>query len=54
MHKKSEKANIAADTVLRAVGAVRIENRSVRNIAEILEFRFSLQRGFAAELLRMV
>ena len=31
--RKTERANIAPDTVLRAVRAVRIENRSIRSVA---------------------
>jgi transposase-like protein len=31
--RKTERANTAPDTVLRAVRAVRIENRSIRSVA---------------------
>jgi hypothetical protein len=40
--RKTERANIAPDTVLQAVRAVRMENRSIRMSQGILESRFVL------------
>jgi hypothetical protein len=44
-NRKDEKANIVPDTVLRAVRAVRIENRSIRSVARYFGIPFhSLKR----------
>jgi hypothetical protein len=47
---KTERANIAPYSVLRAIRAVRIENRTIRSVAKNCGFSFSSPKAYCSRV----